>query len=49
MVQVLNKNLDFWGDLSEFRAKNTPKSRPLKAKIMPKHFLNNSKKNPKKS
>ena len=30
--QILTKNLNFWDHLSAFRAENTPKSRPFKAK-----------------
>ena len=30
--QILTKNFDFRGHLSTFRAENTPKSRPFKAK-----------------
>ena len=40
--KYLTKNLNFWGHLSTFQAKNTPKSWPLRPKRILKHLLNNS-------
>ena len=49
--QILTKTFDFWGHLSTFRAKNTHKSWPFKAKnnaqITSEHHQNNFKKSQK--
>ena len=43
MGQILTEKLDCEVILSNFGAKNTIKSGPLRPKRMPKNFLNNSK------
>ena len=45
MTKILIENLDYLGDLSTFRAENTPKRRPFKvennAQTLPKQLQNN--------